>query len=86
VQASCTSRCARFAMGPLEAGWLLLPGHSHHGRPQFVIHPCERPTWMDAYVIQHGIRWTGMPSFQTLSDADVWHLALYVEGQSKPRE
>jgi mono/diheme cytochrome c family protein len=54
--------------------------------PQFVIHPSERPTWTDAYVIQHGIRWTGMPSFQTLSDADVWHLALYVEGQSKPRE
>lgn len=54
--------------------------------PQFVIQPSERPTWMDAYVIQHGIRWTGMPSFQSLSEADAWHLALYVEGQSKPRE
>lgn len=54
--------------------------------PQFVIRPSERPTWMDAYVIQHGIRWTGMPSFQGLSEADAWHLALYVEGRSSPRE
>jgi mono/diheme cytochrome c family protein len=54
--------------------------------PQFVIQPSGSPTWMDAYVIQHGIRWTGMPSFQGLSEADVWHLALYVEGRSQPRE
>jgi mono/diheme cytochrome c family protein len=54
--------------------------------PQFVKRPSERPTWMDAYIIQHGIRWTGMPSFSSLSEADAWHLALYVEGQSKPRQ
>ena len=54
--------------------------------PQFVIRPSERATWMDAYVIQHGIRWTGMPSFQGLSEADAWHLALYVEGRMNPRE
>lgn len=54
--------------------------------PQFVIQPSGRPTWMDAYVIKHGIRWTGMPSFQTLSEADAWHLALYVEGRSEPKE
>ena len=54
--------------------------------PQFVIQPSVRPTWMDAYVIQHGVRWTGMPSFQGLSAADAWHLALYVEGRSQPSE
>lgn len=54
--------------------------------PQFVIQPSQRSTWMDAYVIQHGIRWTGMPSFQGLSEADAWHLALYVEGRGQPRE
>lgn len=54
--------------------------------PQFVIQPSSRPTWMDAYVIQHGVRWTGMPSFQRLSEAEAWHLALYVEGRSQPRE
>jgi mono/diheme cytochrome c family protein len=54
--------------------------------PQFVIEPSSRPTWRDAYVIQHGIRWTGMPSFRSLSEADAWHLALYVEGRSQPSE
>lgn len=54
--------------------------------PQFVIKPAQRPTWMDAYVIQHGIRWSGMPAFRGLSEADAWRLALYVEGRSKPRE
>lgn len=28
--------------------------------PQFVIRPSQCPTWMDVYIIQHGIRWTGM--------------------------
>lgn len=54
--------------------------------PQFVIKPAERPTWMDAYVIQHGIRWSGMPAFRGMSEADAWRLALYVEGRTKPRE
>jgi mono/diheme cytochrome c family protein len=53
---------------------------------QFVIQPSERPTWMDAYAIQHGIRWTGMPSFQSLPESDIWHLALYVEGRNQARE
>lgn len=54
--------------------------------PQFVIQASARPTWMDAYVIQHGVRWTGMPSFHGLPEADAWHLALYVEGRSQPRD
>jgi mono/diheme cytochrome c family protein len=53
---------------------------------QFVIEPSHGPTWRDAYVIQHGIRWTGMPAFQHLPEADAWHLALYVEGRNEPRE
>lgn len=54
--------------------------------PQFVIQPSQCPTWMDVYIIQHGIRWTGMPSFDGLPQEDIWHLALYVEGRSQPRE
>ena len=54
--------------------------------PQFVIQPAQRPTWMDAYVIQHGIRWSGMPAFRGLSEADTWRIALYVEGRTKPKE
>ena len=52
--------------------------------PQFVIKPAQGPTWKDAYVIQHGIRWTGMPAFRSLSETDAWRLALYVEGESNP--
>jgi mono/diheme cytochrome c family protein len=52
--------------------------------PQFVIKPAQGPTWRDAYVIQHGVRWSGMPAFRSLSEADAWRLALYVEGESNP--
>jgi mono/diheme cytochrome c family protein len=54
--------------------------------PQFVIEPAHGPTWMDAYVIQHGVRWSGMPAFRGLSEADAWRVALYVEGRSQPTE
>jgi mono/diheme cytochrome c family protein len=54
--------------------------------PQFVIEPSHGPTWMDAYVIQHGVRWSGMPAFRGLSEADAWRVALYVEGRSQPKE
>ena len=54
--------------------------------PQFVILPAQKPTWMDAYIIQHGIRWSGMPAFRALSPADAWRVALYVEGRHVPKE
>lgn len=54
--------------------------------PQFVIEPAHRPTWMDAYIIQHGVRWSGMPAFRGLSEADAWRVALYVEGRSQPKD
>jgi mono/diheme cytochrome c family protein len=54
--------------------------------PQFVIEAAHGPTWMDAYVIQHGVRWSGMPAFRGLSEADAWRVALYVEGRSQPKE
>jgi mono/diheme cytochrome c family protein len=52
--------------------------------PQFVIQAAQGPTWMDAYIIRHGIRWTGMPAFRGLSEGDAWRMALYVEGQTNP--
>jgi len=68
---------ARGRMAPLAKSFSPRP-------PQFVIKPAQGPTWKDAYVIQHGIRWTAMPAFRTLSEADAWRLALYVEGESNP--
>ena len=54
--------------------------------PQFVIEPAQGPTWMDAYIVQHGVRWSGMPAFHGLSEADAWRVALYVEGRRQPKE
>ena len=54
--------------------------------PQFVIQPAQKPTWMDVYIIQHGIRWSGMPAFRALPAADAWRVALYVEGRQAPKE
>lgn len=79
------TRCAschgvtRGRMAPLAKSFSPRP-------PQFVILPAQKPTWMDAYIIQHGIRWSGMPAFRTLPAADAWRLALYVEGRHNPTE
>jgi mono/diheme cytochrome c family protein len=54
--------------------------------PQFTIQPSRRPTWRDAYVIQHGVRWSGMPAFHGFSETETWRLALYVEGRTQPQE
>jgi mono/diheme cytochrome c family protein len=47
--------------------------------PQFAAEPLSNPTWMDAYVIRYGVRWTAMPAFPNLSEKDAWDLAVYVE-------
>ena len=79
------ARCAnchgvtRGRMAPLAKSFSPRP-------PQFVIQPAEEPTWMDAYIIQHGIRWSAMPAFRNLSAADAWRIALYVEGRHNPKD
>lgn len=70
---------ARGRMAPLAKSFSPRP-------PQFVIQPAQKPTWMDAYIIQHGVRWSGMPAFRALPTADAWRLALYVEGRHNPSE
>lgn len=47
--------------------------------PQFAVKAASRPTWMNAYLIRHGIRWSAMPSFGNLSEADAWRIALYLD-------
>jgi mono/diheme cytochrome c family protein/predicted enzyme related to lactoylglutathione lyase len=46
--------------------------------PQFFAEPPRASVAADAYIIKHGIRWTGMPAFRTMSDADAWRVATYV--------
>ena len=47
--------------------------------PQFANTRLSRPTWMNAHLIRHGIRWTAMPAFRNLPEADAWRVAAYVE-------
>jgi len=54
--------------------------------PQFVIQPAGGPTWRDVEIIRHGVRWTGMPAFPWLPEADAWRVALYVEGRTQPKD
>ena len=46
--------------------------------PQFVSDRPRAAVGVDAYIIKHGIRWTGMPAFRSMSDADAWRLASFV--------
>jgi mono/diheme cytochrome c family protein len=47
--------------------------------PQFASQGVRNDASMNAYVIRHGIRWTAMPAFPTLSDEDAWRIARYLE-------
>ncbi|HLH10083.1 MAG TPA: cytochrome c [Terriglobales bacterium] len=47
--------------------------------PQFAIQGVTNEPTINAYVIRHGIRWTAMPAFPTLSDDDAWRIARYLE-------
>lgn len=47
--------------------------------PQFAIQGVANEAAINAYVIRHGIRWTAMPAFPTLSDQDAWRIARYLE-------
>jgi catechol 2,3-dioxygenase-like lactoylglutathione lyase family enzyme len=46
--------------------------------PQFLTQSPRGSPAMDAYIIQHGIRWTGMPAFRSESVADAWRMALFL--------
>jgi mono/diheme cytochrome c family protein/catechol 2,3-dioxygenase-like lactoylglutathione lyase family enzyme len=51
--------------------------------PQFITDRPRASVAVDAYIIKHGIRWTGMPAFHSMSDADAWRLAAYVHDVRK---
>jgi mono/diheme cytochrome c family protein len=44
----------------------------------------EEPEGFSFWKIKHGIRWTGMPSWEsTLSDEQIWTLALFLNHMDK---
>jgi thiosulfate dehydrogenase len=48
--------------------------------PQFMTDPADMPDNQNFYVIQHGIRWTGMPSWRgKFNDAQIWQLATFIK-------
>lgn len=52
--------------------------------PQFFAEPPRATIAADAYIIKHGIRWTGMPAWKSsLSDQQIWTLALFLKHMNK---
>jgi hypothetical protein len=50
---------------------------------QFPTDPPQRSTWMNAYIIRHGIRWTAMPASPNLSEADAWRIASFLNARAR---
>ena len=52
--------------------------------PQFMSDSADMADNENFYIIQHGIRWTGMPSWKgTLTDEQIWTLALFLKHMDK---
>jgi mono/diheme cytochrome c family protein len=51
--------------------------------PQLTIEPTRYPVWMNAYLIRHGVRWTAMPAFPDLPEADAWRIATFLEARAQ---
>ena len=50
--------------------------------PQFFRSSPTGPAWRTAYMIRHGVRWTGMPAFAGLTEDDTWRIATMLETQA----
>jgi mono/diheme cytochrome c family protein len=47
--------------------------------PQLILHPPDDPDWHTHYVVQNGIRYTGMPAWdKTLSEDDIWKVTIFL--------
>jgi mono/diheme cytochrome c family protein len=52
--------------------------------PRFFVHAPDMPDNQNFYVIQHGMRWTGMPAWdKTLSEQQVWQVATFLSAIPK---
>jgi mono/diheme cytochrome c family protein len=52
--------------------------------PGFFEDTPDMPENQNFYIIQHGIRWSGMPAWnQTLSDAQVWQVVTFLSNIQK---
>jgi thiosulfate dehydrogenase len=52
--------------------------------PRFFKEAPDMPEAQNFYIIQHGIRWTGMPAWdQTLTDAQIWQVVTFFSSIGK---
>ena len=52
--------------------------------PQFMEEAPDMPESQNFYIIQHGIRWTGMPAWNdTLSHEEIWKLVTFLSHMNK---
>jgi len=52
--------------------------------PQFTEDAPDMPENQNFYIIQHGVRWTGMPAWEnTLTDEQVWTLVTFLSHMDK---
>jgi mono/diheme cytochrome c family protein len=60
-------------------------GHSFYPPvPQFFKHAPDMPDNQNFYIMQHGIRWTGMPAWdKTLSESQIWTVAAFLSRLEK---
>lgn len=74
------SRC-HGAMDNLETAWRV---RLYPPAPQFPKEPTDMEEFANFYVIKHGVRWTGMPSWSgELSDQQIWTLVTYLNAMKK---
>lgn len=52
--------------------------------PQFMADPAEMPENENFYIIQHGIRWTGMPAWKSkFNDTQIWQVVTFIKHLDK---
>jgi len=52
--------------------------------PQFFKEAPDMPENQNYYIVQHGVRWTGMPAWnKTLSDTQIWQLVTFMSNIEK---
>jgi mono/diheme cytochrome c family protein len=63
----------------------LVLGHSFNPpAPQFMSDMADMPDNQNFYIIQHGIRWTGMPAWKnTLNDTQTWQVVTFLANTEK---
>jgi mono/diheme cytochrome c family protein len=73
-QANCSS-----CHGDVEHSHAMLADALYPRAPQFLEDAPDMPEYQNFYIIQHGIRLTGMPAWkQSLSDQQIWQVTTFL--------